>query len=137
MIIGTLLTVILYLGAGVLAGLLVYFAVVTLKQILGRITNFLRNRFGGTVGVWQIERVVKDLRDRAQKEGNITQLNDLLAEVDKQKKGKDGLLIAEMDSNGKIGKGGLQILDTDELDGDLKDILDNHKGELIVTNTAA
>lgn len=137
MIIGTLLTVILYLGAGVLAGLLVYVAVVTLKTILSRITNFLRDKFRGTVGVWQMERVANDLRNKAQKEGNITQLNDLLAEVDKHKKGKDGLFIAEFDQNGKIAKGGLQILDTDELDGDLKDVLNNHNGELIVTNSAA
>ena len=123
-----ILTVLLYMGAGALAGILIYFAVITLQKILGRIKEFLVRKFGGTYFTCRIEKLVNAAREKAQKEGNVTKLDDLLKELD----GKKGLIEAKTDANGKIAKGDLKILTTDEIDEDLEEVLDKRNGELIV-----
>ena len=129
LLVATLLKVLLFLGAGVLTGMIVYFATLVLKKILGRIKEFLSKNVGGTYFACRMEKMVNELRKQAQKEGNVTKLDDLLGELKlKDENGtiKDGIIEATIDKDGKIKKGDIKIMTADQLDDDLKTVLNKH-----------
>lgn len=130
-----LLTALLYIGAAAIAGLLVYVAALTLEKLLNRIKKLLEKHFGDIVIYTPFQKVANQLRAEAQKQGNIVQLDELLAKVNKQK-GQEKIIEIVTDKSGKIPEGGLKILSTDEISDDLREQMDKHGGELIIENKA-
>ena len=131
-----LLTALLYIGAAAIAGLLVYVAALTLGELLNRIKKLLEKHFGGIAIYTPFQKVADQLRDEAKKQNNIVKLDELLAKVNKQK-GKEKMLEIITDADGKIPRGGLKILSTNDISDDLREQMDEHGGELIIENNAA
>lgn len=128
-----ILTMLLYLGAGALAGMLLYFAVVTLGKILERIREFLSEHVGGTYVCYRMEKVIDELRIKAQQEGNVTRLDDLLKELEENNVNEDSIVEGKVDKKGKVV--GLKILTgEDGLDKDLSRALEKRNGEIIIQN---
>lgn len=131
-----LLTALLYIGAAAIAGLLVYVAALTLEKLLNRIKKLLEKHFGDIVIYTPFQKVANQLRDEAKKQGNIMDLDELLAKVNKQK-GKEKIIEIVTDKSGNIPEGGLKILSTNEISDDLREQMDEHGGELIIENKAS
>ena len=131
-----LLTALLYIGAAAIVGLLVYVASLTLGELLNRIKKLLEKHFGDIVIYTPFQKVANQLRAEAQKQGNIMDLDELLAKVNKQK-GKEKIIEIVTDKSGEIPKGGLKILSTDKISDDLREQMDEHGGELIIENKAS
>lgn len=122
-----LVKLVMLLGVAALSAIIVTVAHIGLKKLLGEIRNYLSQKVGHKVFVGSIKGLVKEIHERAEREGNVKNVNDLLAQLE-----GEGIVQAHLDENGDAIEDSIKVVKTDEMDPMLDKMLTENKGELVI-----
>ena len=136
MLIALLVKLIITLGIGALAAMVIYLAKLTLGWVYNKAKAFLTEHFGGTVTVMATKRLVQEIVKEKQRTNDITSLDELEKEL--QAKGvldKEGVVMVGADEDGKIRQEDFKFVTADTLDENLKSKLDRAQDGVLVIGT--
>lgn len=133
MITTTIILVLAGLGAGALAALIVKFVFLAAKWLFSKIKNYLRERAARKVFVAQINGMVQQMKEDAEKNQNTVDIDDILGDLNTE----ENLIEVRIEPDGEITEENITIYKNDKLDPKIKQKLQQGNGQLLITGTAA
>lgn len=127
MLAALLLKVIIAFGIGVLWGLIVRIALLTAKALLTKIHSVLAKKVGTRVFAGAVGKLAKEVEKEAIRTNNIKSAQALLDELN-----GEGVVMAEINSDGTVDDKSIQILKAEEIDDHLEQLLTANQGQLIL-----
>ncbi|MBQ7704006.1 MAG: hypothetical protein IJT73_01045 [Selenomonadaceae bacterium] len=126
---GVLIKIITFLGIAVLLGIILWAAKLMLSAVLDKIQEFLKRKVGGRVTVMAAKPIIDEVNKQIEQKGNVYALQQL-----KDQLKEDGVITAVQNQNGEIETtDDIRIMNSrDRIDPNLKRLLDENEGALIV-----
>jgi len=127
MFLAIIIKLLLLLGAGFVAAVVVKLVKLTFMFLITRARDKLRKGPGRTVLAIHISKLIRDLRQEAENNGNIHKIDELIAEL-----GEDGAIIADADENYNVKPEDIDIYSAESIDDRMADYMQRNNGELVL-----
>lgn len=122
-----LLKIIFAVGIGFLMGLILRVVLLTAKALLTKIRDTLATKVGTRVFAGAVSGLAREVEKEAERNNNIKKAHELLKELE-----GEGVVTAEIDSNGTVDENTIKIIKAEKIDNKLDQLLQANQGFLII-----
>lgn len=129
-LVAALVKIITFLGIAALIAMIVFVAKFVLGFLFEKLENFLREHVGTKVAVIATKKISQEVIKEAKRKGNVHSL----AELEAKFKG-EGVIIGTIKDDDSIdveNPDNYEIIDSKEMDEEVKKLLDENEGVMIV-----
>lgn len=117
--------ILLMIGVNAIMDLISEIAVLFLGWLFGQIRSFIKQRVGRRVFLCETEEIIRGLREEAQRNGNVADINQIIAQLDGQ-----GVIKGDIDTDDTVD---VQIIKADKVEPKVKDLF-RKNGKQIIFN---